>query len=200
MSFAAIGAAELLSVQPGHVSALALLEDVADLFRVTRRPGEWFWPEERLTYANAVLPEAIIAAGGALKRPRFLRYGLDLLEWLLLRETSEGHLSVTPVGGRGPDGATPAFDQQPIEVAALADACARAARVDDNGPWADGIRAAVAWFQGDNDAQAVMWDPATGGGFDGLHSHGPNLNQGAESTLALLSTLQHGRRFAPVLR
>jgi hypothetical protein len=38
-----------------------------------------------------------------------------------------------------------------------------------------------------------MWDPITGGGFDGLHPHGPNLNQGAESTLALLSTVQHAR-------
>ena len=32
-----------------------------------------------------------------------------------------------------------------------------------------------------------MWDPATGGGYDGLHADGPNLNQGAESTLALIS-------------
>ena len=41
-----------------------------------------------------------------------------------------------------------------------------------------------------------MWDPATGGGYDGLTPHGPNLNQGAESTLALISTLQHARRSA----
>ena len=31
----------------------------------------------------------------------------------------------------------------------------------------------------------------SGGGYDGLHATGPNLNQGAESTLALVSTLQH---------
>jgi hypothetical protein len=40
-----------------------------------------------------------------------------------------------------------------------------------------------------------MFDPKTGGGYDGLHAHGPNLNQGAESTLAVLSTTQHARRF-----
>jgi hypothetical protein len=39
-----------------------------------------------------------------------------------------------------------------------------------------------------------MWDPDTGGGFDGLTPGGPNLNQGTESTLALLLTLQHARR------
>ena len=38
-----------------------------------------------------------------------------------------------------------------------------------------------------------MWDPATGGAFDGLEIGGANLNQGTESTLALLSTLQHAR-------
>ena len=37
----------------------------------------------------------------------------------------------------------------------------------------------------------VMWDPDTGGGFDGLMSTGVNLNQGTESTLALLATRQH---------
>jgi hypothetical protein len=36
-----------------------------------------------------------------------------------------------------------------------------------------------------------MWDPATGGGYDELTLHGPNFNPGAESTLALISTLQH---------
>ena len=30
--------------------------------------------------------------------------------------------------------------------------------------------------------------------FDGLEAHGVNLNQGAESTLALLTTLQHAWR------
>jgi hypothetical protein len=56
----------------------------------------------------------------------------------------------------------------------------------------------MAWFQGDNDAAQLMWDPATGGGFDGLHRDGVNLNQGAESTLAVLSTFQHARRFSAV--
>ena len=39
-----------------------------------------------------------------------------------------------------------------------------------------------------------MWDPNTGGGFDGLTPNGPNLNQGTESTLALLSTQQHAHQ------
>ena len=37
--------------------------------------------------------------------------------------------------------------------------------------------------------EQLMWDPETGGGYDGLHADGVNLNQGAESTLAVISTL-----------
>ena len=60
-----------------------------------------------------------------------------------------------------------------------------------------GVAPPVAWFLGDNDGSHVMWDPATGGGFDGLEAGGPNRNQGTESTLALLSTLQHARHLVP---
>jgi len=194
MAFAALGAAELLIVEPRHHRALALLNDAANSMAPPRADTAWPWPEARLRYANAVLPEAMIAAGAALDRPKLLQHGLDLLAWLLKHETVDGHLSVTPVGGSGPGDIRPAFDQQPIEVAALADACARAAAVDGDRRWAEGLGAAEAWFLGDNDGQQVMWDPDTGGGFDGLTPGGANLNQGAESTLALLSTLQHAHR------
>jgi hypothetical protein len=51
---------------------------------------------------------------------------------------------------------------------------------------------------GVNDPQQLMWDPETGGQFDGLHANRVNRNQGAESTAAVLSTLQHARRFSAV--
>jgi hypothetical protein len=50
---------------------------------------------------------------------------------------------------------------------------------------------AVDWFVGSNDLGAQMWDDATRGGYDGLTSLGPNLNEGAESTLALITTMQY---------
>ncbi|HVQ52921.1 MAG TPA: glycosyltransferase, partial [Mycobacterium sp.] len=158
----------------------------------------WPWPEPRLTYANALLAEAMIAAGNALDDSTLRQRGLDLLGWLIEFETADGHLSPTPVGGRGAEDARPGFDQQPIEVATLADACARAAVVDAGAIWPDTVRAAAAWFMGDNDAGQVMWDPETGGGYDGLHADGVNRNQGAESTLAVISTLQHAQRLSTV--
>ena len=198
MAFAALGAAELLSVDPDHRAARELLTDYAGSIAAPSGDTAWPWPEPRLTYANAVLAEAMIAAGVALDDSTLRQRGLDLLAWLVDFETADGHLSPTPVAGRGPEDARPGFDQQPIEVSTLADACARAAAVDADPIWPDGIRAAAAWFMGDNDAGLLMWDPETGGGFDGLHADRVNLNQGAESTLAVISTLQHARRFSTV--
>ena len=198
MAFAAVGAAELLSVEPGNSAALRLLADYAATVATPETKSDWPWPEPRLTYANAILPEAMIAAGVALDDPELKQRGLDLLEWLLDYETSDGHLSPTPVGGRGPQDSRPAFDQQPIEVATLADACARASSADPRALWPDGIRSCAAWFQGANDSGLLMWDTETGGGFDGLLAECVNLNQGAESTLAVISTLQHAQRFSLV--
>lgn len=47
--------------------------------------------------------------------------------------------AATPVGGWGPGGPGPAFDQQPIEGAALADACLRAFRLTGDHRWTDGL-------------------------------------------------------------
>ena len=102
--------------------------------------ADWPWPEPRLSYANAVLPEALLAAGRSARRdPRSSRTVSRLLRWLLDRETVDGHLSPTPVGGAGPGDRPPGFDQQPIEVAAMADACARAAAVTGDADWRRGI-------------------------------------------------------------
>ena len=195
MAFAALGAAAVLDDDPRATRARALLEAAVVLLLGVdgAASSAWEWPEPRLTYANAALPEALLAAGHSLHRPELVEGGLELLGWLLDRETRDGHLSVTPAGGAGPMDAGPGFDQQPIEVAAMADACARAAVLTGERRWMDGVRMAGTWFDGNNDADVVMWDPTTGGGYDGLQIDGPNLNQGTESTLALISTRQQVR-------
>jgi hypothetical protein len=194
MAFAALGAAEAVEYDDRQQRARDLLTDaIAAIGPLSTDPG-WPWPEPRLSYANAALPETLIAAGQLLERPDVLDDGLELLRWLLDRETVDGHLSPTPVGGAGRHDSPPRFDQQPIEVAALADACARAHAVTGDDDWQRGVDLAIGWFAGDNDVGAMMWDTETNGGYDGLTPTGPNLNQGAESTLALTSTLQHAPR------
>src|SRR5260370_35104386 len=123
-----------------------------------------------------------------------------MLEWLVTAEPRLGHLSVVPAGGWGPGEDRPAFDQQPIEVAALADACMGAATVTGARSWLAGVEMSVAWFLGDNDANVPLLDERTGGGSDGLSRDGRSRNQGAESTLAMISVLQLGQRLPSALQ
>jgi hypothetical protein len=192
--FAALGAGELLLSRPAELAAQELLRDAVAAIGVEPGDVTWPWPEARLSYGNGSVVQALLLAGAVLPDPAAHARGLELLDFLLRTETRDGHLSVTPVGGRGPGDVGPGFDQQPIEVAALADACALAFTLTSDPHWLDGVQLAWSWFLGDNDASTPMFDPATGAGFDGLQADGCNLNQGAESTLALLSTAQHAQR------
>jgi hypothetical protein len=117
MAYAALGAGEMLDTDPRHHRARDLLADAIVVIGAPSADEQWPWPEPRLAYANAVLPEALIVAGSHLDRPEVVDGGLRLLRWLLHRETVDGHLSPTPVGGSGPEDRPPMFDQQPIEVA-----------------------------------------------------------------------------------
>jgi uncharacterized protein YyaL (SSP411 family) len=196
MAFAALGAAELLRARPGEEAAMAVLRDAVAAIGEPADDDRWPWPEDRLTYANATLAEALIAAGEVLPDPTAVEHGLALLTFLLRVQTRDGHLSMTPVAGLGREDVGPRFDQQPIEVAALADACHTAYRITGEARWIEGITLSWAWFLGDNDSTTRMFDPETGGGYDGLEVDGCNLNQGAESTLAMLATAQHARQLS----
>lgn len=189
MAYALVGAADLLDADPTCEAARGLLQD-----GLQQRHGEFQpWPEPRLTYANATLAEALIAIGSSLGDDDALATGLDRLHWLRGLQTRDGHLSFVGTGGRDLHDRAVQFDQQPIEAATLADAAFRAWSVTSDRYWADTVIQCAAWFEGDNDVGCTMYDPHTGGSFDGLKPHGPNTNQGAESTLALVSTFQRAR-------
>lgn len=197
MAFAAIGASEVLFDRPDDEAARGLVRDALDLIRGVRSTV-WIWPEDRLRYSNGSLAEALIAGGSALHDDASTEAGLELLEFLLRIETNGDRLSVTGAGGRGSGETGVQFDQQPIEVAALADAAARAFDGTRDSRWLGVVELAWSWFEGRNDSGAVMFDAATGAGFDGVERTGRNENRGAESTLAALSTYQQARRLGRV--
>lgn len=188
MAHAALGADEYLRRFPHSPLALELLEAVRDaILGAGRQVGPW--PQARLSYANAVLPQALIAAGLHLDEPDTLDRGLEMLEWLIDVQSADDHLSIVGHRGWAPGEAMPAFDQQPLEIAHLVDACLAAYDATLERRWLALAQLGGLWFYGVNDLGAWMHDPRTGGGFDGLTPRGPNMNCGAESTLAYLSSL-----------
>ena len=192
-AFAILGASEVLTGDPEDAGARKALEQWVQVLHVSDDP-RWPWPEPRLAYDNARIPEALIAAGISLADDRLVEDGLRLLEWLVTIETREDHYSFAPVGGWAPGEARPGYDQQPVEAAAMADACTRAWLLTGGKQWRDGVLRAARWLVADNDGDVLLYDFETGGCCDGLTLNGPNMNQGAESTLSALSTLQQARR------
>ena len=108
MAFAALGAAEVLATRSATQPGPGLAGRRGRQHRRrTARPAAGRGPRRACRYANAVLAEVLIAGGHLLQRPSVLDDGLRLLGWLLDRETLDGHLSPTPVGGSGPGDRAP---------------------------------------------------------------------------------------------
>ena len=188
IAYAAVGAGLLLDRLP--VESRRILHEARDLLPGPRPDPAWPWPAEALTYANAVLPEAMIVIGDRLADPVMRSDGLGLLTWLAEEQNRDGHLSLVPVGGRRRGDAVPGYDQQPIEAACLAEASSTALLSTGDPYWSTVLDRCLRWFEGDNDAGVPVRDPATGAGFDGLGPSSVNQNRGAESTLAWLATAQ----------
>jgi hypothetical protein len=76
-----------------------------------------------------------------------------------------------------------------VEAHGMVSACLAAHRITSDGRWEKEARRAFEWFLGRNDIGVALYDPASGGCFDGLQREGINRNQGAESTLSMLMSL-----------
>jgi glycosyltransferase involved in cell wall biosynthesis len=157
---------------------------------------DWSWPEAELTYANGIIPHALIAAGSYLERAEMVDRGMQSLDWLIALQIGEnGQMSL--LGNREwyrRGGPRARFDQQPIEAQTLLEACAMAFLVTDEERWMEHVSACLHWFTGINDLGVPLYDPETGGCRDGLQPNGPNANEGAESTLAWLQSALIARR------
>jgi len=201
-AFALIGIHEYLKRYSGDRKASQVLEDLAARLLACyqkHRSNEWRWYEAKLTYCNAVLPQALLMCGQSIPNRAMAEAGLESLSWLADLQYSEvanvaapagGHF--VPIGSNGfytRGGERARFDQQPVEAQAMVSACLEAYRITGDRRWRKESRRAFEWFLGRNDLNRPIYDPTTGGCRDGLHQDRPNENQGAESTLAFLQSL-----------
>jgi hypothetical protein len=193
-SFILLGIHEYLKRFAGDRVASNLREVLAErLLECYRRHSsvDWPWFEDRLTYCNATLPHALLVCGQAMARDDMVLTSLKALEWLGdLQMAEHGHF--VPIGSNGfyPRLGTRArFDQQPVEAQTMISACLAAQAGTGESKWGRQAHLAFEWFLGRNDLSLSLYDPATGGCRDGLHSDRLNQNEGAESTLAFLLAL-----------
>lgn len=205
LAFAVLGLVEYANVAPPDILMRLRVRTFADrldrLYRDSKR-ADWVWFEPVLSYGNARLPQALLAAGRFLHDNRLVDEGLAALGWLMRVQRPEGTHFV-PIGSEGfwrRGNRRAHFDQQPVEAWCTIDACLQAYGLSGEGRWLEDAQIAYAWFLGENDLREPLHDPETGGCRDGLHPDRPNRNEGAESTLAwLFSTHAIGKvRTGPV--
>ncbi len=142
-----------------------------------------------MTYANAVLPHALFIAAQCWPEEGHLDVAEATFAFLD-RETTVDDV-FWPVGNSNwyPHGEEKSpYDQQPVEAVAVADAALAAFGLLGEEKYLAAFRRANDWFYGRNSLHEPLADVASGACCDGLQSSGVNRNQGAESTLAYLST------------
>lgn len=146
---------------------------------------DWKWFENILAYENWRLAECLFEASQVGED--VLKVAEESLRFLIRIEFVDGTL--VPVGSNGwyPRNSIRAeFDQLPVEAGSAVEALTTAAKTLDSEEYRRLALHALEWYHGRNIKNMALWDVRTGACYDGLSSHGLNLNQGAESTLSYL--------------
>ena len=202
IAYAALGLYRL----PGSEVRGALRHITDRLDALARRAARgWRWYEPELTYDNARLPQALIAAAAALGDRGALRRALQTLDWYagqvglagpqpMLRNVGNRWRSSAGAVGfeglvRSSGPACEEGDEQPLDATATVEALVLAWQCTDEARYARLARRAHAWFHGANRAGTPLYDQDSGGCHDGLYTDGANPNMGAESTLAYYQSL-----------
>ncbi len=158
---------------------------------------DWHWFESYLTYGNSLLPDALLCAYLTTNNPEYKSIALESFDFLLSKIFVNGKIKVISNKGwhmKGSNLETPIGGEQPIDVAYTILALEKFYSVFKTADYKIKISNAFNWFLGDNHLNQIVYNPCTGGCYDGIEEHNVNLNQGAESTLSyLLARLAHER-------
>jgi hypothetical protein len=147
----------------------------------------WVWFESYLTYANSILPEAMLYAWLLTGEQQYKEIAVSTLNFLLSNTFNANGIEV--ISNRkwllkGED-AEP-FGEQPIDVAYSIMTLSKFYDVFADEEIRQKMETAFNWFLGKNRLQQIVYNPCTGGCYDGLEETHVNLNQGAESTISYL--------------
>lgn len=169
----------------------ALIERLSSMYNDSAGP-KWKWFENILTYSNGRLPQALLMAGQFFRNKEYIDKGLTSLKWLYNVQHDKEANTISLIGNKGwlEKGKQKAkYDQQPVEIPSLIDACYQAYKITRDEDWIERIGTIFSWFLGNNDRGETLYDYSTGGCFDGLSESVINKNMGAESTLSWLISL-----------
>lgn len=146
----------------------------------------WAWFEKYLTYANAVLPEAMLYAYLLSGKEKHLSAAMESMSFLTERVFTGKYIQVMSNKGRTAADDTYQFGEQSIDVCYTILALETFYKIRKDPRHLEELRMAFSWYQGNNHLNQVLYNPVSGGCFDGLEENHVNQNQGAESTVCYL--------------
>ena len=148
---------------------------------------KWEWFENSLTYANSILPEALLYAWLITKESIYKEIAVSSFDFLLDRTFNENGIEVISNKTwlqKGQEAGR--FGEQPIDVAYTIMTLAKFYDVLKVEEYRNKMDIAFNWFLGSNRLHQIVYNPCTGGCYDGMEETHVNLNQGAESTVSYL--------------
>lgn len=150
----------------------------------------WDWYESYLTYGNSILPEAMLCAYLATGEPIYKEIAKTSFDFLLSKIFIGQGISVISNNGwlhRGEeDNRVTIGGEQAIDVTYTILALDKFRMVFHENNYSEKMRIAFSWFLGNNHLHQIVYNPCTGGCYDGLEDTYININQGAESTVSYL--------------
>ncbi len=148
---------------------------------------DWKWYETYLTYANSVLPEAMLCAYAVTHEEEYKEIAKESFDFLLANTFTENSIKVISNRSWHVKGQEKSeFGEQPIDVAYTVLALRKFHDIFKEEKYLNKMEIAFNWFLGNNHLQQIIYNPCTGGCFDGLEETHVNLNQGSESTVSYL--------------
>jgi glycosyltransferase involved in cell wall biosynthesis len=149
--------------------------------------NSWNWYESYLTYANAVIPEAMLCASLSLKKSIYRDVAVQSFDFLLSQIFNENEIRViSNKSWLSKGGERSLFGEQPIDISYTILALHAFYRTFGHKEYMDKLRIAFSWYLGNNHLNQIIYNPCTGGSYDGLEETHVNLNQGAESAVSYL--------------
>lgn len=161
----------------------------------------WQWYESYLTYANSILPEAMLCAWLETGNMAYKEIAKSSFDFLLLVTFNENGIKVISNKSWMQKGQkTATHGEQPIDVAYTIVALHKFYEVFKDESYLHKIKIGFNWFLGNNHLHQIIYNPCTGGCYDGLEDIHVNLNQGAESTVSyLIARLTVEKHFKTIL-
>ncbi|MGV9002914.1 glycosyltransferase [Flavobacterium sp.] len=151
---------------------------------------EWQWFEGYLTYANSILPEAMLCAYLATGDISYKEIAKTSFDFLLGKIFKKGKIRVISNQGWLNQGEEINYQkvggEQPIDVSYTIMALSKFYNAFHEKDYLKKMNIAFSWFLGNNHLHQIIYNPCTGGCYDGLEKTYVNLNQGAESTVSYL--------------